>query len=107
MGQDMGLWETIGWGVFGGIVAELVELFEARQRLAHEIPYWLKSRIYWAITAAMILVGALLAVAYARSGASLTALLAINIGASAPLALRRLTGAVPKPAVPIDPSRVD
>lgn len=102
----MGLLETVGWGLFGGAVAEIVELFEARQRLAHEIPYWLKSRLYWAITAMMILVGALLTVAYVRSGANLTALLAINIGASAPLALRRLTGAVPK-TVPLDPNRID
>jgi len=103
----MGLAETIVWGLAGGIIAELLSLFEIRRTLPSEWPHWLKSKGYWSITTGMILAGAMLVLAYERSGMKLSALVAMNVGASAPLVLRQFTSAVPRQPTPPDPSKVD
>ncbi len=103
----MGVPETFAWGFFGGIGAELAVVFAIRHQLAHEHPYWFRSYLYWIIAALMALAGAVVAVAYARSGTSLSPILAIQVGASAPLILRKLRQTVPdEPGAP-DPAKVD
>ena len=53
------------------------------------------------------LFGGILALAYLRSGMQLNALLAINVGASAPLALRQAISNAPKYRPAPDPGTVD
>ncbi len=99
--------ETIGWALFGGFVAEFIGLFELRHKLTAELPYWLRSKFYWASVIGMVCVGGVLALAYLRSGIPLNALLAINIGASAPLALRQAISSAPRQMPPPDPAKID
>jgi hypothetical protein len=95
------------WGLFGGLGAELAVIFAIRHRLAFEHPYWFRSVEYWLIAGAMSLAGALIAVAYSRSGTALNPILAIQVGASAPLILRKLREAVPEEQRPPDPTKID
>lgn len=103
----MGGLETFLWGLFGGFGAEAVVWFGIRHQRPRDYPYWLKSPIYYLVASVMVLVGGIIAVAYSRSGTSLNAILAIQIGASAPLILRKARDVVPDaPALP-DPERVN
>ena len=99
----MEIWEGFLWGVFGGFLAELLGLFKLRHHALATFPQWLKSPFYWFITTLMILAGGGLVVVYLKSAMSLNALLAVNIGASAPLILGTLVSQVPQ--IPI--GRVD
>jgi hypothetical protein len=107
--MDLRLLEPIGWGIVGGILGELVNIFELRQKAPRDWPEWMRLRSYWYITAAMIIAGAVLVFLHERSGASFqnNGWLAVNIGASAPLLLRQLTAGSSKPPGPTDPSQVN
>jgi hypothetical protein len=91
----MGAWEAVAWGLFGGLLVEVAGLYELRKIPSDEFPRHVFSKRYWIITALMVLIGGMLVLGYERSGASLSALLAVNIGASAPLLIGRLVGNVP------------
>ncbi len=99
--------EVVGWALFGGLVAELLGVFELRHKVPADLPYWLRSKFYWWTVVGMILAGGILALAYVRSGMQLNALLAINVGASAPLALRQAISSAPKYTPAPDPGRID
>ena len=92
------------WGFVGGIGAEGLRWFRIRDELHKGVPAWGKSRLYWVVTAVMSVIGAALVWAYDSAGdVQLNPILAINIGASAPLILSRLSGQIP----PIDPGTID
>ncbi len=100
--------ETFLWGLFGGLGAEVSVIFALRYRGPSDYPYWLKSWTYYLVAVAMVIIGGVIAVAYARSGTTLNAILAIQIGASAPLIFRKLTeNVIPDTPKPPDPSRID
>lgn len=103
----MTLLETFLWGLFGGFGAEVSVVFVLRHQGPKEFPHWLKSWIYYAIALVMAIFGGGIAVAYASSGITLNAILAIQIGASAPLILRKLSGTIPETPKPPDPARID
>jgi hypothetical protein len=103
----MDLLETFLWGVFGGVGAEAVIWASIRHNKREEYPYWIKSPLYCATTIVLILLGGGVAVMYARSSTPLNAVLAAQIGASAPLLLRKFTEAIPPRLRPPDPSQVD
>jgi hypothetical protein len=84
--------EALAYGIVGGVVPELVALYRLRRE--PQMPTWFKSVIYWVITLAMVAAGGGLAVVYVQSGASLNPILALNIGASAPLILGSLSSGV-------------
>lgn len=92
--------EALAFGVLGGLVPELVALYRLRRE--PQLPVWFKSPIYWAITLAMIAAGGGLSVLYVRSGVNLTAILALNVGASAPLIL----GTIGNKAPDVKPGRI-
>jgi len=97
----MGLFEGFLFGLFGGILAELLGLFRLRQQAP---PDFLKNKFYWLTTVLMVCAGAGLVAVYLRSGMSLTPILAVNIGASGPMIISSLVGQAP---ATIDPRRVD
>ena len=99
--------EIFMWGLFGGLGAEVSVVFAFRHRGPKEFPHWLKSWTYYIVAFAMVIFGGGIAVAYARSGITLNAILAIQIGASAPLIFRKLTETVPETPEPPDPARID
>lgn len=103
----MGLLETFLWGFFGGVGAEVSVVFALRHRVAKDFPYWLKSWVYYISSFAMVLFGGGIAVAYASSGTTLNAILAIQIGASAPLIFRKLSETIPETPKTPDPAKID
>ena len=92
-------WEVFGWGLLGGALSELLGWFRLRDAASLPI-YWKRPR-YWILTGLMTAAGGLLALAYARSDFTLKPILAINIGASAPLLIQTFISQTP-PAVPGD-----
>jgi len=89
-------------GFAGGLVAEAVGIFDLRHTAPNELPQHLKSWFYWLCVIGMSCLGSGLVYIYADSGVHIVPLLALNIGASAPLILRQLTRATPN----LPPGRV-
>ena len=86
------------WGVLGGLLAELAAWFKLRQIVPGERPGYLKDPFYWAVTFLMVGAGGVLVAAYIKSGmGDIKPLMAINIGATAPLIIQTLTAAAPRP----------
>ena len=78
------------YAVLGGVVLEAVGFYRVRKSA---FPQWAKTFRYWFWTGVMIAIGGGLAVAYVKSGVALTPILAVNVGAAAPLVIERLGGA--------------
>ena len=91
------------YGMAGGFCAELIGWYKIRTTLYNSYPDFAKSWVYWSLTLMMILVGGGLVSVYIESGFQFKALLAINIGATAPLILEALTRHTPQLA----PGKVD
>jgi hypothetical protein len=91
----MGICEGFLWGVCGGFFAELLGLFKIRRQSAGALPTWIKSPFYWVVTILMTLAGGGLVIIYVRSGVSLQAIVAVNLGASAPLLIGSLVAQTP------------
>ncbi len=89
-------------GLLGGILAELLDLFKLRRVPASSRPIWLKDPFYWTLSILMMPVGGILVDIYLASGFDLKALLAVNVGASAPLILETLVNNTPR----IDPGKI-
>jgi hypothetical protein len=94
-------WEGFVWGFVGGVFGELLGWFKLRQNPT--IPDYWKSAFYWFLTAAMFVSGGLLVVAYLRSHIAVQPILAINIGASAPLLIQSFVAHTPV----IPPGRIN
>lgn len=103
----MTLLETALWGAFGGLAAEAINWYSLRHLPVGDYPYWVRSWLYYVIAVGMIVVAAIVTLAYARSGTTLNPLLAIQVGASAPLIIRGGKGAItPKSSAP-DAANID
>jgi hypothetical protein len=92
-----GFWFVFAAGIFGGFVAEAVRWYKVRE--SENYPTYLKSPLYWVATLIMIIVGGFLASIYGVN--QVNALLAINIGASAPLIITTLVSAAPNKEKPL------
>ena len=99
----MGILEGFLYGLFGGILAELLALFKLRHQSAQSLPVFLRSKFYWIVTIAMMCAGGGLAAVYLNSGIRLIPILAVNLGASAPLIFGSLVAQVP----PISVGKID
>jgi hypothetical protein len=88
--------EAFLWGCFGGILAELLGWFRLRHELGTKFPDHATSIAYWLVTLLMVLAGGGLALAYIKSNVGLNAVLALNVGASAPLILGTLAAQAPR-----------
>ena len=95
----MGIIEGFLYGVFGGFLAELLGLFRLRHEVPGSFPTYIKSPFYWIVTSLMILAGGVLVVVYLKSAFSLNALIAVNLGASAPLIIGSLVSQTPQPSM--------
>lgn len=90
------------WGLFGGIIVEALSWYKIRR--SKTLPNWFGSMFYWGSTVIMIIIGGVLVVMYLTSKEiSLNAILAVNIGASAPLIIATLADKAP----PISPGSID
>ena len=75
------------FGAFGGIIGELMRWYRLREKRIP--PYYLKSPFYWIITFLIIISGGILATLYGIN--KVNALLATNIGLSAPLIIQNIS----------------
>lgn len=96
----MDIFQGFLFGLLGGIFTELLGLFKLRHQVP---PDFLRRKFYWFTTVFMMIAGAVLVVAYLKSGISLNPILAINVGASGPMIISSLVGQAPA----IDISRVN
>jgi hypothetical protein len=71
-------------GMIGGILGELIKWYKLRT--SENLPKYLKSPFYWIITLLVIISGGILAVLYGY--VKVSAILAVNIGISAPLLIQ-------------------
>ena len=85
------------YGLLGGFFVELLGLYSLRKQAPEAMPAYYKSVLYWTITGLMIVAGGGLTYAYRASGIELKPLLAINIGASAPLLIGSFVRNAPSP----------
>lgn len=94
-------WSTFLWALGGGLAAEALRWWRLvqshRAGTSLNLPAYARSPFYWALTGVIVLAGGMLAVAYAASGQALGPILAINIGASAPLIIQGLASSAPAP----------
>ena len=95
---------AVFFGLGGGISSEVLKWFRIREELHRGIPEYAKKWPYWLATLGMIGMGGFLVYAYQFSSeVRLSPILAVNIGASAPLILSELVRQAP----PIDLGTVD
>ncbi len=87
--------DEVWYGIGGGALAELLGWWKLRQTAPVNLPAYLKSPFYWIMTVLMSLAGGVVAFVYAKSGISLSPILALNVGASAPLIIGNLTAKTP------------
>lgn len=87
--------EAFLWGIGGGFAAEMLGWYKLRQILHKDCPDFAKSIPYWILTIIMIILGGGLVYTYVMSGFKFKPLLAINVGATAPLILEALTRQAP------------
>jgi len=73
-------------GLFGGLLGELIKWY--RLRTSDNLPKYVKSGFYWIVTILIIVAGGILTVLYGTS--NVNAILAVNIGISAPLVIQSL-----------------
>jgi heme A synthase len=86
-----GFWQIFLVGSFGGILAESIKWYSLREN--PRLPRYARSPRYWVITILMVLAGGILACLYGVK--AINAILAANVGASAPLIISSLATAVP------------
>ena len=85
----------VWYGLFGAIGAELLPWYARRFEV--DLPAHAKSWTYWIPTVLMVFSGGVLTNAYVDTASvTLNPILAINVGASAPLLWRGFVGAIPK-----------
>jgi hypothetical protein len=99
----MGGLEGFVWGAIGGALAELLGWFRLRHQAPANLPVWFSHKYYWFCTSGMVVAGGVLCVAYLKSGFELKPIVAINVGASAPL----LLGSFVSQSPPVEPGRIN
>lgn len=86
-----GGYTIFGVGCAGGALAEILHWWALRE--SPQLPAYVKSPFYWAVTAAMVIAGGLMAWFYFGDRAE--AIIAAHVGLSAPLILQKFTTMVP------------
>src|SRR5258708_17477510 len=96
-----GVWVFVA-GCGGGLLAEFAGIWALRKEDPASWPAYLRRVRYWIISVVMIVIGGLLSVMYGVH--DMPVILALNIGASAPLIVQRLLTGAPSAveAVPDD-----
>ncbi len=84
------------YAIGGGFALNIVRLAELSNVPKVDRPPTFSDPLYWVQFFGLPLVGGFLAYAHDNSGAHLSPLLAVNIGASAPAIFKSLASAIPK-----------
>jgi hypothetical protein len=99
--QLNGFLQVFGVAVAGGALIELYKWYGLRE--STNFPHYVRRPAYWLITLAMVLAGGFLATLYGTS--DVQAVLALNIGLSAPAIIRTLSKAGPADSQHAPPPR--
>lgn len=83
------------FGFLGGLFAELLGIYKLRTQAPKALPVYLKSYFYWAVSVGMMVAGGVVAYIYSASGIEIKPILALNVGASAPLIIGAFTQTSP------------
>ncbi len=81
-----GFFQIFICGLFGGLLGELHKWY--RLRTSQNLPKYTKSAFYWLVTSLIIISGGILSALYGTE--EVNAILAVNIGLSAPLIIQTL-----------------
>lgn len=88
------------WGVAGGLLGNLLRLVRIANTPQEDRPALLSDPWYWVQFIILALLGGFFSLLYEKSGTHLTPVLAVNVGAAAPvIAQQFLSG-----ASPVDPA---
>lgn len=88
--------EGFMFGMLGGFLAEFFGWFKLRKILHTSCPDFAESKIYWILTLGMIVVGGIIVFIYIESGFHFQTLVAVNVGATAPLLLEGMIKQTPQ-----------
>lgn len=86
------VWQQIGFGIAGGLAAEILHWYRLSRRPARAKPYRTHPG-YWLWTIGMIALSGLMPILYVVGTA--TALLCFHLGATTPLLLQKVIASVP------------
>lgn len=92
----METYHLIYWGLIGGIAPEFIAFYKLRKKPTIQLPAHYHRVFFWTITFLMIVAGGGLVYLYTVSGAVLTQMLAVNIGATAPLIIGKFSENIPE-----------
>lgn len=79
------------YGMLGGILPEILALYNLRHLKKGEKPQWVGSLFYWTITLIMVLVGGGTVIFYRHIGINVNELMAIHLGISTPVLITTMT----------------
>lgn len=91
----MGTLEAIVLGCAGGLITEVYGVYNLRKRSKSQRPSWLKSPFYWCMTLIMVGLGGGTVWLYLHSGASVSPVLALHLGAATPTLIATLSKSTP------------
>ncbi len=83
------LFELVCIGCFGSIAIEVVTLIN--HIISNKIPSFYKSKLYWCLRILLVITAGGLVYVYVRSGIMINPIIALNIGASAPLLIEKFS----------------
>ena len=89
------LTEPLIWGFVGGLLGQLLKLIRHANLPKEDRPALVSDPMFWFAGFLLGLLGAIVTAAYERSGVKLPPIVAINVGASAPLIAEKLLSSVP------------
>ncbi len=92
----MAVTDAVLFGLVGGFLAEFYSINLHRYKAKKEWPKYVKYWWYWLMAVVWVAIGGFLAGTYeSLEGTTLNALVALNVGATAPLIVEGLTRAAP------------
>ena len=92
----MTVYEAALYGIAGGVLPEILALYNLRHTKKGEKPAWLTSPFYWMVTIIMVLLGGATVVLYQKIGINVNEFMAVHLGIATPLLISTATKEKPK-----------
>jgi len=84
------------YGLLGGLLPEVMALYNLRHVDRGAKPQWVGSSFYWIVTVVMVFIGAGTPVLYQQIGVNINELMAIHLGMATPILITTMTKEKPK-----------
>lgn len=92
----MTLIESGMYGILGGILPEVLALYNLRHVDKDKKPQWIKSGFYWFITVVMVILGGGTVILYQKIGINVNEFMAVHLGIATPLLITTAIKEKPK-----------